>query len=120
MTINQRLKAIRKEMKAVGIDAYIIPSGDPHKNEYVPGRWNSRAWISGFDGSSGTAIVTQDHAGVWTDSRYFIQAEEQLKSSNFELHKLEIPHTPEHLQCCLLYTSPSPRDATLSRMPSSA
>lgn len=97
MTINQRLKAIRKEMREVGIDAYIIPSGDPHKSEYVPERWNSRAWISGFDGSAGTAIVTQEHAGLWTDSRYFIQAERQLKSSNFELHKLEVPHTPEHL-----------------------
>ena len=97
MTINQRLKAIRKEMKEVGVDAYIIPSGDPHKSEYVPERWNSRAWISGFDGSAGTAIVTQEHAGLWTDSRYFIQAEKQLKSSDFELHKLEVPHTPEHL-----------------------
>ena len=97
MTINLRLTAIRKEMRILGIDAYIVPSGDPHKSEYVPDRWNSRAWISGFDGSSGTAIITQDHAGVWTDSRYFIQAAEQLSDSDFELHKLEIPHTPEHL-----------------------
>lgn len=98
MTINQRITALRKEMKNAGIDAYIIPSGDPHRSEYVPDRWNSRVWISGFDGSSGTAIVTQDYAGVWTDSRYFIQAEQQLKNSDFQLHKLIIPHTPEHLE----------------------
>ncbi len=98
MTINQRIAALRKEMKSAGIDAYIIPSGDPHRSEYVPDRWNSRVWISGFDGSSGTAIITQDHAGVWTDSRYFIQAAQQLSGSDFQLHKLIIPHTPQHLE----------------------
>lgn len=97
MTVNQRIAALRKEMAITRVDAYIIPSSDPHQSEYTPDRWKSRAWVSGFTGSAGTVIVTKDHVGVWTDSRYFIQAEEQLKDSESVLHKLEIPHTPEHL-----------------------
>lgn len=69
---------------------------DPHQSEYVADHWKSREWISGFSGSAGTVVVTADHAGLWTDSRYFIQAEEQLKGTCVELHKLNIPHTPEH------------------------
>lgn len=84
-------------MKELGLAAYIIPSADPHQGEYVADHWKSRAWISGFTGSAGTVVVTADHAGLWTDSRYFIQAESQLESSGFTLHKLGIPHTPEHL-----------------------
>ena len=96
MTINERIKALRAQMKKFKIDAYIIPSSDPHQSEYVADHWKSREWMSGFTGSAGTVVVTQKHAGLWTDSRYFIQAEEQLKGSEMELHKLNIPHTPEH------------------------
>lgn len=96
MTVNEKLQALRAEMKKESIDAYIVPSSDAHMSEYVADYWKTREWISGFTGSAGTAIITQDHAGLWTDSRYFLQAETQLASSDFELHKLNIPHAPEH------------------------
>ena len=96
MTINERVAAIRAAMKERNLDAYIIPSSDPHQSEYVADHWKSREWISGFTGSAGTVVITADHAGLWTDSRYFIQAEEQLEGTCVELHKLNIPHTPEH------------------------
>jgi len=96
MTINQRINAIRKEMHNLGLDAYIIPSTDPHQSEYVAKLWESRAWISGFSGSAGTAIITKDHAGLWTDSRYFLQADDELSNSEFELHKIIKQGTPEH------------------------
>ncbi len=98
MTVNERLSALRNVMKAQSLDAYMIPSSDPHQSEYVADHWKSRSWISGFTGSAGTVIVTQEHAGVWTDSRYFIQAEAQLKDNDFELHRQKIPHAPEHLK----------------------
>jgi Xaa-Pro aminopeptidase len=88
MTINERIKVLRNEMKQSGIDAYIIPSGDPHQSEYVADHFKDREWISGFNGSAGTVVVFHDHAGMWTDSRYFIQAEAQFKDSEFELHKI--------------------------------
>jgi Xaa-Pro aminopeptidase len=97
ITTQDKLQALRQAMKAAGIDAYIIPSQDPHQSEYVADHWQARRWLTGFDGSAGTAVVTQQEAGVWTDSRYFIQAEEQLKDSGFELKKLVVPHTAEHL-----------------------
>ncbi len=84
-------------MKAQGLAAYILPSADPHQGEYVADHWKSRPWLSGFTGSAGTVVVTADHAGLWTDSRYFIQAEAQLDGSGVTLHKLGVPHTPEHL-----------------------
>ncbi len=82
-------------MRQQGLDAYIIPSSDPHMSEYVPDHWRIMAWLTGFTGSAGTVVITKDFAGVWTDSRYFIQAEEQLRGSGFSLVKLKIPHTPE-------------------------
>jgi Xaa-Pro aminopeptidase len=98
MTINQRISALRKAMQEHNLDAYIIGSSDPHQSEYVANRWKSRAWITGFTGSAGIAIVTMDHSGVWTDSRYFIQAEEELKDTEVVLHQQRIPHAPEHLE----------------------
>ncbi len=80
-----------------GLDACIIPSTDPHMGEYIPSHWSTREWVSGFTGSAGTVIITMNFAGLWTDSRYFLQAEEQLEGSGIELVKLVIPHTPEHL-----------------------
>jgi Xaa-Pro aminopeptidase len=98
MSINDRISALRKEMKTNLIDAYIIPSTDPHQSEYVAPLWESRKWISGFTGSAGVAVVTKDHAGIWTDSRYFLQAEDELVDSEFELHKVYNQGAPEHEQ----------------------
>ena len=88
MKIDDKLVLLRQEMKNNGIDVYIIPSSDPHQSEYVADHFKSREWISGFTGSAGTVVVSQDHAGLWTDSRYFLQAEEELKDSEFVLHKV--------------------------------
>lgn len=90
MTVNEKLQLLRNEMKSKGIDAYIIPSTDPHISEYVPEHWTSRSWISGFNGSAGTVVVTQNVAGLWTDGRYFLQAEQQLANSEFQLFKLGV------------------------------
>lgn len=98
MRVAQKIAALRKSMTIEGLDAYIIPSSDPHLSEYLPAHWQSRAWLSGFTGSAGTLVVTQEHAGLWTDSRYFLQAERQLKGSGIALHKLTIAHTAEHLE----------------------
>lgn len=89
MTINERLTALRSSMKSHHIHAYIIPSSDPHQSEYVPDHFKSRAWISGFTGSAGTVVVTLNEAGLWTDSRYFIQAESQLEGTGIDLHKVK-------------------------------
>ncbi len=97
MTSEEKLAHIRQEMTRQHLDAYIIPSADPHMSEYLPDRWRIMAWLTGFTGSAGTVVITQDFAGVWTDSRYFLQAEEQLAGSGFELVKLKIPHTPEYI-----------------------
>ncbi len=97
MKINDRISAIRSGLLAHDIDAVIIPSGDPHQSEYMADHWQSRAWASGFTGSSGTVVITHDHAGLWTDSRYFIQAVQQLEVSDFVLHRLLIPHTAQHV-----------------------
>jgi len=88
MTVNDRLTTLRGWMREEKIDAYIIPSSDPHQSEYVAEHWKSREWISGFTGSAGTVVVTVDYAGVWTDSRYFLQGEMETASSEFELQKM--------------------------------
>jgi len=97
MNTQEKLAELRKLMIEKEIDAYIIPPTDPHQSEYVPEHWKTREWFSGFTGSAGTVVVTQDFAGLWTDSRYFLQAEEQLNDSGIELVKLKIPHTPEYI-----------------------
>jgi Xaa-Pro aminopeptidase len=96
MTTKEKLAELRSLMNEKGFSAYIIPSADPHQSEYCPEHWMTLKWFSGFTGSAGTVVVTQDFAGLWTDSRYFIQAEDQLKDSGIELVKLKIPHTPEY------------------------
>ena len=88
MTTNEKVSIIRNEMKLKGLDAYIIPSTDPHISEYVPEHWSSRSFVSGFNGSAGTVVITQSVAGVWTDGRYFLQAEQQLADSEFKLFRL--------------------------------
>ena len=94
MTINQRLEKLREEMRRERLAACIFTSTDPHQGEYVPDHWKEREWISGFNGSAGTAVVTMNAAALWTDSRYFLAAEEQLKGSEFQLMKLKMPETP--------------------------
>ena len=91
MNVQERLSVLRKLMKKNKIDAYIIPSTDPHQSEYVPELWLRRKWISGFNGSAGDVIITKEKAGLWTDSRYFLQAEDQLKDSGIDLYKIGVP-----------------------------
>lgn len=93
-TINERLAALREVMRREHLGAFIFPSTDPHSGEYVPDYWKGREWITGFDGSAGTAVVTMNSAAMWTDSRYFIAAAEQLAGTEFELMKLRMPGTP--------------------------
>ena len=95
---SRRLAGVRALMKKKRTDALIVPSADPHLGEYVPDHWRVIRWLTGFSGSSATVVITGSFAGLWTDSRYFIQAEEQLKDSGFELVKLRVPHTPEHIE----------------------
>ncbi|HQW97256.1 MAG TPA: aminopeptidase P family protein [Saprospiraceae bacterium] len=96
MDTNDKLKLLRAEMLRQNVDAMIVPTGDPHQNEYLPEYYKSRSWISGFTGSAGTAVITMNHAGVWTDSRYFLQAEMQMANSEFQLHKLNVQGSPEY------------------------
>ena len=94
MNINQRLSDLREVMQREHLAAFIFPSTDPHQSEYVAEHWKGREWISGFDGSAGTAVVTMNAAALWTDSRYFLAAEEQLKGTEFQLMRLKIEGTP--------------------------
>lgn len=93
-TIAARLAALREEMRREHLSAFIFPSSDPHNSEYVPSRWEGRKWISGFDGSAGTAVVTLHSAALWTDSRYFLAAEEQLAETEFQLMRERVEGTP--------------------------
>lgn len=93
-TINHRLSALRHFLEEKDLHAFIIPSTDPHLSEYPATHWASREWISGFSGSAGTVVVTREKAGLWTDSRYFLQAAQQLKGSEIELYKEGLPTTP--------------------------
>lgn len=92
--INQRLEKLREVMRREHLSAFIFPSTDAHQSEYVADHWQGRAWISGFNGSAGTAVVTMRSAALWTDSRYFIAAEEQLRGTEFQLIKLKVEGTP--------------------------
>lgn len=96
MSHKDRLAKIRTAMGSQGIDAYIIPSSDPHISEYLPERYKCIAWVSGFTGSAGTLVITQDFAGLWTDARYFVQANEQLEGSGIELVKLKTQGAAEY------------------------
>lgn len=92
--INQRLEKLREVMRREHLSAFIFPSTDAHQSEYVADHWQGRAWISGFNGSAGTAVVTMNSAALWTDSRYFIAAEEQLRGTELQLMKLKVEGTP--------------------------
>lgn len=92
--IKNRIERLRSWMHEQNMGVFVIPSSDPHCSEYLPAHWETRQWISGFTGSAGTVVITQNKAALWTDSRYFIQANKQLKDSSIELMKMRIPGTP--------------------------
>ena len=94
----EKLAALRAQMKERGLDGYIVVSGDAHNSEYVATHWNVREWLSGFNGSNGTVVVTATKAGLWTDGRYFIQAANQLKGSGIDLFKINEPGVPTYQQ----------------------
>jgi Xaa-Pro aminopeptidase len=98
MTYEEKLSQIRAQMKADNVEAYIIPSADPHISEYLPKYYQCIPFASGFSGSAGTLVITHDFAGLWTDFRYFEQAAEQLQNSGFELVKQKVQHAPEYIQ----------------------
>lgn len=94
MNIRDRVEKLRQLMKENQMDAYIIPSFDAHQSEYVPEHWKGRQWISGFTGSAGTVVITLEDAGLWTDGRYYIQAEKQLESTGIRLFRMMDPGVP--------------------------
>ena len=94
MNINQRLEDLREMLRREHLAAFIFPSTDPHQSEYVADHWKSREWISGFNGSAGTSVVTLTSAALWTDSRYFLAAEEQLRGTEYQLMKQKLEGTP--------------------------
>lgn len=98
MNVVERITALRELMKKNNLDAYIISSPDPHMSEYVADHWKARSWISGFTGSAGTFAATKDESGLWTDGRYFIQAENQLEGSGVRLFKMGNPDVPTYTQ----------------------
>ncbi|KQM78060.1 Xaa-Pro aminopeptidase [Pedobacter sp. Leaf216] len=97
MTYVEKLNALRQLMAQQNIDAYVITAADPHISEYLPAHYKAIPFASGFTGSAGTLVITQTFAGLWTDSRYFTQAESELNGTGYELVKLEVPHTPEYI-----------------------
>lgn len=94
MNVTDRLAHLRELMRREKLSAFVFPSTDPHNGEYVPDHWKGREWVSGFNGSAGTVVVTGNAAALWTDSRYFIAAAQQLEGTGIELMKLKIPGTP--------------------------
>ena len=98
MNVNERLEKIRSLMNERGLVAYIEPTSDPHQSEYVADYYKTRAWISGFTGSAGIIVITKDDAILWTDGRYFIQAEKQTANSEFKLYKMNTPGYPTYIE----------------------
>ena len=96
--INTRIEQLRELMRREKLSAFVFPSTDPHHSEYVCDHWKGREWISGFNGSAGTAVVTMTSAALWTDSRYFLAAAEQLEGTEYQLMKMKMPGTPSITQ----------------------
>ncbi len=94
MTTNEKLSALRAQMKIHHVDVYFIPSSDEHMSEYLPEHWKTRAWLSGFSGSAGAMVVTLNKSALWTDGRYFLQAEKQIQDSEIQLMKMGQPNVP--------------------------
>ena len=88
MTVNEKIAVLRGEMAKANVDALVIPTSDPHMSEYIPEAWKARKEFSGFTGSAGTLVVTTEESGLWTDGRYFIQAEGQLSGSEIKLFRM--------------------------------
>lgn len=100
-SVNERIAALRARMKQAGVQAYLVPSSDPHMSEYPPDHWQARKYFSGFGGSAGTLVVTEQKSGLWTDGRYFIQAARELEGSEVELFRMSVagvPTYPEFLE----------------------
>lgn len=97
LTVSEKLEKLRKLMRTQQIDAFVVMSADPHMSEYLPDYWKVRQWLSGFSGSVGTLVVTQNFAGLWADGRYWVQAEQQLAGTGFQLQKLTSDETSTHL-----------------------
>ncbi|WP_199100772.1 aminopeptidase P family protein [Dyella sp. ASV21] len=106
LTTPAKLAALRQIMREHDIAACLVPSADPHLSEYLPEHWQARVWLSGFTGSAGTLVVTHDHAGLWTDGRYFAQAAQELAGSGVELMKQRVAHAPEHIEWLLQHLAP--------------
>ncbi len=102
----ERIMKVRESMLAKNLEAYIIPHSDPHQSEYLSDYWDIIKWISGFDGSAATIILTKDYAGLWTDSRYFLQADQQLKGTGIELCKMTSPNRLGYFQWLTQHLSP--------------
>nr|WP_319487556.1 aminopeptidase P family protein [uncultured Caproiciproducens sp.] len=97
-SINERLAALRRQMQQNGVQACIVPSSDPHMSEYLPAHWEARSYFSGFTGSAGTLVVTEDESGLWTDGRYFIQAAHQLEGSEIVLYRMAVKGVPTYIE----------------------
>ncbi len=97
-THTQRIENVRTQLMKADVDALIVPGSDPHLSEYLADHWKVRDWLSGFNGSAGTLVVTRDQAGLWTDSRYFLQAEAQLKGSGIQLFREGLPNVPDYIK----------------------
>src|SRR5665811_2086265 len=112
-SFKEKLALLRAVLKEKKIDAYIIPSTDPHLGEYIPDHWRIIAWLTGFTGSAASVVVTESFAALWTDSRYFAQAEDQLRDSGFNLMRPVPPDKTDLIGwICLLYTSDAADDLT--------
>jgi len=98
LDVKDRINKLREKMLEKGMEAYIVPSSDPHMSEYVAPRWESRKWLSGFTGSAGTLVVTREKSGLWTDGRYYIQAEKQLEGTGIQLFKAGMPGVPDYIE----------------------
>jgi len=97
MTTKEKINSLRENMQKKDIDAFIVYSADPHMSEYLPEEWQERAWLSGFTGSAGLVVITKNKAGLWTDGRYFTQAEIELENSGIDLFKDGLEHTPDYI-----------------------
>ena len=106
MNITENLIKVRSQMELFGVDAYIVPTEDPHCSEYPANHWKFREYLSGFNGSAGTLVITRDHVGLWTDSRYFLQAEKQLRGTDIELFRQGQENVPDYISY-LTYVLPS-------------
>ena len=114
--INERIASLRDVMRKAGVASCIIPGTDPHASEYIADYWKERVWISGFTGSAGTAVVTLTKAGLWTDSRYFLQGEEELKGSGMDLMKMGLPETADIIPWLIDTLKPGEKVAVNAQM----